>query len=189
MAVYYAILIFGIGIPIACSTFIALFIAKSCSSRWYKNLRKPAGYPPDSLFPILLVILSAMMASASTIVWCSEEKYDRWGLSENRLAIIGYLVQFFLTNLWPVVFFIGHKVTISLIQLVIADAVLLFCAKLCCQVDTCAGFLVLPQLVWTTYCAILMYSIWLVNYNTQQTDHEKLLSAHHPPAPKYGVYV
>jgi tryptophan-rich sensory protein len=91
--------------------------------------------------------------------------------------------------LWPVCFFIGEKVTLSLIQLVIADAVLVFVVKFCFQLELYAGLLVLPQLMWTSYWILVMYSIWLVNYNTQQTVHEKLLSSNHPATKKYGVYV
>ena len=190
MVVHFAILVCGVTTPIICAALIGLIIAKTgFSSRWYQELKKPPCYPSDWMIPVIWTILNAMMGFASVIVWQSDEKFDHWGLSENRLAIIGYIVQFFLTNLWPVVFFMGQKVTICLIQLVIADAVLLFCLKLCFALEIYAGLLVLPQLMWTSYWILIMYSIWLVNYNTQQTAHEKLLSSHHAPSKSYGVYV
>lgn len=191
MKIHIGALLVGVLTPIVCASLIGFVIfRRSClTSRWYLDLKKPPCYPAQWMIPVIWITLNGMMGFASILVYGSEEKFDAWGLSENRLAIMGYLIQFFLTNLWPVVFFAGQKVTLSLIQLVIADAVLVFCLKLCFQVEMYAGLLVLPQFVWISYWIFMMYSLWLLNYNTQQTHHEKLLSSHHSPAKSYGVYV
>jgi hypothetical protein len=100
------------------------------------------------------------------------ERHDQ----QIKLTLIAYLVQFTMTSLWPILFFIVRKPTLALVQIMIADAAVIFCMKLFYDVDETLRYLTLPHLLWTLWWTILLYSVWLLNRTSSLTLHEDILN-------------
>lgn len=164
-----------VAVPIFVGLVLGIFIVRSINSSWYQGLLKPSFHPPDWLIPFSFTILNGLMGYAAVRVLLHHNTKVH-GSERTKLALISYLVQFFLTGLWPIMFFICKKTTLSLIQIMIVDAAVLFSVKLFFTVDRVAGFLAVPHLLWTIWWTILLYCIWLLNYHQGLTDHERMLS-------------
>lgn len=184
----------GVSLPVVCNGVICCVLHRCTDSEWFRSLRKPSFFAGGCIASLISILTTALMACASMLVYGSANRTKIWGEPEHRVAIIAYLVQFFLNNLWPIVFFLGRQVTLSLIQVVVAKAATLFCIYLFADLEFYSVLLALPHLVWTSYWLVMLYSVWLLNYNKQQTVHEKLLLSYSEDGKRskvktYGVYV
>lgn len=121
---------------------------------WYEALDKPPWTPPKWLFPVAWTTLYLLMSAAGALV------VDLPGAS-NVLAL--WALQIALNTLWTPIFFglrhmrAGFIVITFLWAAVAATMVGMF------QLDTLAGFLFAPYLLWVTVAAALNFSVWRRN--------------------------
>ena len=121
---------------------------------WYRELKKPGWTPPDWMFPVAWTTLYICMSIAGARVALQEG---------NGVAMALWALQIALNGLWTPVFFGLRK-----IRLAMGVLVALWIAVACCMlalwaVDSVAGLLFAPYLLWVTIAGALNLSVWRLN--------------------------
>lgn len=125
---------------------------------WYAALAKPAWTPPNWAFPVAWTVLYALMAVALFRLWSLAP-----GTAGKRSAIGLFLGQLALNALWSPVFFgleapwAGLGVIVALVAVLGRTLVAVF------AVDTLAGWLLVPYLLWVCYASTLNAAIAVLN--------------------------
>jgi tryptophan-rich sensory protein len=65
---------------------------------WYPQLNQPPGTPPNSVFPIVWVILYTLMAFSLTLLWSSPS-------SNKKVPLLFFFLQLGLNFSWSWLFF------------------------------------------------------------------------------------
>jgi len=117
---------------------------------WYEKLDKPVWTPPGWVFPLVWTTLYIAMAYAAMRVA---------GLPGSGQALAFWALQIALNTLWSPVFFGLHRmraalVVLGLMWLAVAATTAAFLA-----LDTIAGALLLPYLLWVTIAGALNLSV------------------------------
>eukprot|EP01111_Echinosteliopsis_oligospora_P018239 TRINITY_DN8241_c0_g1_i2.p1 TRINITY_DN8241_c0_g1~~TRINITY_DN8241_c0_g1_i2.p1 ORF type:complete len:162 (+),score=22.18 TRINITY_DN8241_c0_g1_i2:18-503(+) len=126
---------------------------------WYAKLKKPSFNPPNSVFPIAWTTLYILMGIAAGII------YDKVGLTK-PMWIFG--LQLALNWAWSPIFFGLHLLEIALIEILILLGFIIYTTVLFFQIDTTAGALMVPYILWVSYASLLNYSLWSLNKNNYQ---------------------
>jgi benzodiazapine receptor len=121
---------------------------------WYRKLNKPAWTPPDWLFPVAWMTLYVCIAGAATRVAFAEG-------SAVAMALWG--LQVALNTLWSPVFFGLKRIKAGMAVLVVLWLAVAACMVALWQVDTIAGLLFVPYLVWVTIAGALNAAVWRLN--------------------------
>ena len=121
---------------------------------WYRALNKPSWTPPDWVFPVTWVILYVCIATAGA----------RAAMADNNgIAMAFWAMQIAFNGLWTPVFFGLRNIRMGMAVIGVLWLSVL-CAMLALwQVDTIAGMLFVPYLVWVTIAAALNASVWSLN--------------------------
>ena len=126
---------------------------------WYPTLQKPSFTPPDWMFGPVWTVLYAMMGVS---LYLASRQREEDAAVETTARVL-FAVQLMLNTLWTYIFF-GRRspgwalVEISLLWVAIASTTLSFF-----RVSRTAALLLLPYLLWTSFAAVLNYSIWRLN--------------------------
>lgn len=121
---------------------------------WYRGLQKPGFTPPDWMFPLAWTTIYVLSAIAAARVA---------PLAGNALAMAFWALQIALNTLWSPVFFGLHRPRAGL---VIVAALWLAVAGTCASflaLDTWAGIMIGPYLIWVTLAAALNAAIVRLN--------------------------
>ncbi|MFN3824388.1 MAG: tryptophan-rich sensory protein TspO [Pseudorhodobacter sp.] len=121
---------------------------------WYDSLEKPDWTPPNWAFPVVWTILYISMAYAAMRVAL---------LPGSGQALAFWAAQIAFNTLWTPVFFGLRRmqagfVVLCCLWLAVAATMLAFW-----QLDTLAGVLMAPYLLWATIAGALNYSVWRRN--------------------------
>ncbi|MEO0633383.1 MAG: TspO/MBR family protein [Pseudomonadota bacterium] len=121
---------------------------------WYRALNKPSWTPPDWVFPVTWFALYICMAVAGARVALADG---------NAVAMALWAVQIAFNGLWTPVFFglkqirVGMAVIVALWLTVLATMLALG------RVDSVAGWLFAPYLMWVSIAAALNWQVWRMN--------------------------
>lgn len=179
-------------VPLTVGIVYGWMITRCINSRWYVNLKKPAFHPPAILIAVTFASVNALIGYASGLICAIERspyhlKHDAngqiaqtigssRGLSHlHKLAIIAYLIQFFLNGIWPIILFATRNIPLTLFPLIIVDAATIFTCRLFYESSTLAGALSLPHLCWLILWTLIVFSLWILN-GTSNGSYEKLVS-------------
>jgi tryptophan-rich sensory protein len=133
------------------------FFTGQSVSTWYQELQRPAWNPPDWVFGPVWTVLYLTMAVAAWLVW------RQGGWSGARTALGLFIVQLVLNAAWTGVFF-GLRAPgpafaeLAVLWIAIVATILAFWQK-----SPAAGALMLPYLGWSSYAAVLNFTIWRMN--------------------------
>ena len=152
----------GLGLVVlGAITFAAAAIGSAVTATsvdgWYRTLHKPAWNPPGWVFGPVWTILYCLMAIAAWLVW------KKAGWSGAREALSLYLVQLAFNVGWSVLFFGLHSPGLALVE--IACLWLLIVATIVAfrKHSGAAAWLMAPYLAWTTFAALLNFTLWRMN--------------------------
>jgi benzodiazapine receptor len=121
---------------------------------WYRNLNKPSWTPPDWVFPVTWIVLYVCMAVAGARVAMMEG---------NGVAMAFWSMQIAFNALWTPAFFGLKKIRTAMGIIVVLWAAV-FCTMVALwSVDTVAGLLFVPYLIWVTIASALNASVWRLN--------------------------
>ncbi len=121
---------------------------------WYRALNKPSWTPPDWVFPVTWFVLYGCMAAAGA----------RAGVVPgNGIAMALWGLQIALNGLWTPVFFGLQRIKLGMFVLIALWLSVAACMVALWQVDTIAGMLFVPYLVWVTIAGALNWSVWTLN--------------------------
>lgn len=122
-----------------------------------EQLTKPALSPPGIVFPIVWVILFALMGIGAARV--SLSRYSR----ERRMALRIFLVQLAFNFFWSILFFNLQWFGLALGWLVALWALILWMILLFRKTDPLSAWLQVPYLLWVAFAGYLNFGVWMLN--------------------------
>ncbi|NIP23668.1 MAG: tryptophan-rich sensory protein [Phycisphaerae bacterium] len=137
---------------------IASLVTDPATSNWYANLNKPSFNPPGWIFGPVWTVLYILMAVSAALVW-----YRGLAGPKVRIALALYIVQLVLNALWTPIFFGLQMPLLAFIDIVLLWAAILITVLTFLRVSRYAALLMAPYLIWTTFAAILNFSLWYLN--------------------------
>jgi len=125
---------------------------------WYDDLDKAPWNPPGWVFGPAWTILYVLMAVAAWLV-------ARSGLDERsvRIALVLYLAQLVLNLAWSWLFFGARSPGWALADIVALCVLVAVTIVAFRDVDSTAGWLLMPYLAWVLFAATL--NLWVVLKN------------------------
>lgn len=124
---------------------------------WYAGLVKPSWTPPAWIFGPVWSVLYGMMALALWLIW------RRRGFATAAVPIALFLVQLILNVLWSLLFFGLRMPGIAFAEIVLLWLAILATLITFWRLNTSAGYLLLPYLVWTAFAGALNFALWRMN--------------------------
>ena len=129
------------------------------ANRWYMMLVKPAGTPPDWVFPVAWTALYVLMGIALAMIL--NARGSRW----RGMAILLFVAQLLCNLFWSPLFFGAHQVESALFLLVAIVVLALFTTLVFARIRRTAAWLMVPYLAWLSYAACLTLGIDRLNPN------------------------
>ena len=125
--------------------------------KWYRDLTKPSWNPPDWVFPVTWTVLYVLIAVAATRVAPMEGSAHALGF---------WALQMTLNTLWSPIFFGLHRIRAALVAVAALWAAVFATMVSFFMLDTVAGLMFVPYIVWVSIAAALNFSIWRMNDDT-----------------------
>ena len=122
---------------------------------WYSMLIKPSFNPPAWIFGPVWTALYLMMTIAIWIFWHSNNK--------NMNTIYIYFIHLIFNTTWSIVFFVFHKILLSLVVLIILIVLIIILIIRFKSVNLVSYYLMIPYLLWCCYALILNTSLVILN--------------------------
>ena len=149
-------------VPYALSILLALlvgFLGSLATQRGlpaYEQLVKPQLTPPAAVFPVAWTILYLLMGFGAAMIWRAESPL-------RRPALIVYAVQLLMNGLWSFFFFGLGLYCFSFAWLAALWFLVLNMIDLFRRIDSTAGNLQVPYLLWLTFAGYLNLGICILN--------------------------
>jgi len=125
---------------------------------WYKNLKKPSFAPPNRIFgPVWITLYTIMGISLYLIM------REGLGNPQVQLGMGIFGIQLVLNVLWSFVFFGKKSLLGGLVAIVVLWVAILLTIISFLNVSQLAGLLLVPYILWSSFAAILNYSILKLN--------------------------
>ena len=121
---------------------------------WYRSLRKPSWTPPNWVFPVVWTVLYIAIAVAAARVA---------PLPGSAFAMAFWALQITLNSIWTPNFFGMHRIGIGLVIIILLWLAVLSTMLAFFSLDTLAGWLFAPYLLWVTIATALNFSVWRLN--------------------------
>ncbi|MFP4633715.1 MAG: TspO/MBR family protein [Candidatus Aenigmatarchaeota archaeon] len=150
-------LIVAILIPLMTGFVGSVFTADAVSG-WYPTLQKPAFTPPNWVFGPAWTALYILMGISLYLVW--REGFER---REVKVGIGIFAVQLFLNALWSFLFFGLRSPLLGLVEIIPLWIAILATVIYFYRISKKASYLLIPYLAWTSFAALLNYSIFILN--------------------------
>lgn len=118
---------------------------------------KPALSPPPIVFPIVWVILYALIGWGAALVWLNCRGRDR------TIAMTLYTVQLVFNFFWSIIFFNLREYLGALIWIAILWVLILLMIIYFKRVSRTAAALQIPYIIWVGFATYLNAAVWLLN--------------------------
>lgn len=125
---------------------------------WYRALAKPSWTPPDWVFPVTWAVLYLSMSYAAALIASQPSP-------EAMLAIAFWAAQVAYNGLWTPVFFGLQKIKAGLVVLIMLWLMVAATLWSFWSVDTLAGLLIAPYLLWVSIAGALNIAVMRLNPN------------------------
>ncbi len=130
----------------------------SSVKNWYPTINKPSFTPPSWLFAPAWTLLFLLMGISLYLVW--QKGLETPGVKK---ALIIFGVQLILNILWSVLFFGLRSPLLGLIDIIPLIVLIILNIIQFKKINLTAGYLLVPYLLWTSFAAILNFSILILN--------------------------
>ena len=137
---------------------LGTFATRSSLRSWYPRLKKPSFQPPPAVFGPVWTVLYTLMGIAAFLVRRQESADIR-----ARRALSAFRAHLVLNGLWSFLFFGRHSPAAGLADIAALWAVLFVTVVRFFRVSRLAALLLIPYLLWTSFAAVLNFSIWRLN--------------------------
>ena len=124
----------------------------------YTQFNQPPLSPPGIIFPIVWVILYALMGIASYIVY---EEAGRTAKGKQALAFYG--AQLFFNFLWPIVFFRAEAYWLAVVVIIILLVLVVITMLIFRKINKTAFYLMIPYLLWLLFATYLNIGVAVLN--------------------------
>ena len=139
-------------------TFVASAIGGFTTSQfkepWYSSLTLSPYNPPSWVFGPVWTTLYVFMSVAIWKVWTK--------FYETKILVI-YFIHILFNASWSVVFFGFHEILLSLINLIIILAMVIYLTIIFKSRNNLSFLLMVPYLLWSSYALFLNASILILN--------------------------
>lgn len=129
-------------------------LATSAGRDWYDDLDKPDFTPAGSAFGIVWTMLFVVIAISGWLAWRA-----RAGVR----ATVWWAVQMAFNLAWTAVFFGLESPLGGLVLVIVLIAAVVMNLRAAARVDTAAGVLLFPYLVWCCFAAVLTIGVAVMN--------------------------
>lgn len=123
----------------------------------YNSYTKPPLSPPGILFPIVWIILYALMGIASYIVY-EESRGER-----RKEALTFYGLQLAVNFIWPVIFFRFEAYWLAVAVIILLLALVTVTALKFKEINSVAFWLLVPYIVWLLFATYLNIGVAILN--------------------------
>ena len=121
---------------------------------WYRSLKKPGFTPPDWVFPVVWTTLYVLIAIAGARVA---------NMPQAGLALALWALQVALNSIWTPIFFGLKKVRMALVVVSLLWLSVAFGMLALFQLDTLAGLMFVPYLIWVSIATALNLRVMQLN--------------------------
>ena len=121
---------------------------------WYRSLKKPGFTPPDWVFPVVWTTLYVLIAVAGARVA---------NMPQAGLALALWALQVALNAIWTPIFFGLKKVRLALVVVSLLWLSVAFGMLALFQLDTLAGLMFVPYLIWLSIATALNLRVMQLN--------------------------
>lgn len=122
---------------------------------WYHTIKKPSWNPPNWIFAPVWTLLYVMMAVAAWRVW---ENAD-----EPLGPMLLFALQLGLNMIWSAIFFGMRNIRWAFLEITLLWAAVVTTAVVFYRIDTWAGLLFVPYVLWVIFAAFLNLTILTLN--------------------------
>ena len=136
---------------------LAGWLTRASTQIYASILRKPPLSPPDILFPIIWVILFALMGIGAARIRLAIPSARR------TQSLMLYAAQLVVNFFWSLIFFNLRAYGPALLWLLLLWLLILRMILTFHRVDGLAAWLQLPYLLWATFATYLNLGVWLLN--------------------------
>ena len=121
---------------------------------WYRSLKKPGFTPPDWVFPVVWTTLYVLIAIAGARVAT---------MPQAGLALALWALQVALNAIWTPIFFGLKRVRLALVVVSLLWLSVAFGMLALFQLDTLAGLMFVPYLIWLSIATALNLRVMQLN--------------------------
>ena len=132
-------------------------LASVQSASFYKELIRPSWAPPGWLFGPVWTGLYAMMGVAAWLVWRER------GFRGASGALSLFIAQLVLNALWTWIFFVWRRGALASAEIVLLWVLIIATMVAFYRVRPLAAWLLAPYLAWTSFAAVLAFTVWRLN--------------------------
>ena len=136
---------------------ISALLTRRGMELYKETVIKPPLSPPMIVFPIVWVILYALMA----IAVAKTQLKGKSALQEKSLLI--YILQLGFNFCWSIFFYNLQKFGFALVWLMVLWGLIIWMILTFRKVDKMAAWLIVPYLLWVTFAAYLNAGVYLLN--------------------------
>ena len=137
--------------------FLAGILTRQGTKIYAQTAIKPPLTPPGWLFPVVWVVLYALMGFGAARITLTPSSAGRSrGLN---LMVTQLVVNFF----WPLLFFNAGVYGFALLWLLLSWGLVLWMILVWRKVETLAAWLQIPYLLWLSFAVYLNTGVWYLN--------------------------
>ena len=125
----------------------------------YKAFNQPPFSPPGILFPIVWIILYALMGIASYIIYEEARGQDE----KRNNALLFYGIQLAVNFIWPIIFFRFEAYWLSVVVIFILLALVIITALKFRELSNAAFWLMVPYIIWLLFATYLNIGVAVLN--------------------------
>ena len=133
------------------------FLTRDGMKIYKETIVKPPLSPPSWVFPVVWIILYALMGIAMARI-----RLSRKSPAQERGSLL-YLLQLAFNFCWSIYFFNLQAFGFAFIWLVVMWGLILWMLLTFRKVDLIAARLIIPYLLWVTFAGYLNFGVWLLN--------------------------
>ena len=113
--------------------------------------------PPGFIFPIVWVILYALMGIGAARIWLADESKER------TQGIRVFSVQLAVNFLWSIIFFGFQWFQLAFWWILLLWVLIILMIYIYKKLDKPAAWIQIPYLLWVTFATYLTYMVWMMN--------------------------
>ena len=136
---------------------LAALLTRSATELYNSSIVKPALSPPAIVFPIVWVLLYALMGIGAARIWMTEPSPGR------TRSLRLYLLQLGFNFFWSILFFNFQQYLFAFFWLLILWGLILGTILSYRKISPVAAYLQIPYAVWVAFAGYLNIGIWYLN--------------------------
>ena len=156
MQIKWKTLIYSLALPLAVGGLAGFFTKDSMSA--FGQLNQPPLSPPGWLFPVVWAILYLLMGLAFYMVTVSDENDEQVNNAKKS-----YYLQLAVNFFWPIIFFNMERYLFAFLWLILLWILIIVTLIRFYRVQSFAGYLLIPYLLWVTFAGYLNFGVFLLN--------------------------